>query len=78
VALRANQDALLDVLEAQDSLERVIKRLLDAEEAVMREGATPAKPPLRRPMNAAVQVMRGVALWDRDPADEPASLRAVQ
>lgn len=78
IAMAANTQATIDALDLEQRIERTIRELHRTQEAVRALGHTPMRPTFGRPMNAAAQVVQGVAFWDRDVADEvPSGLKVA-
>ena len=69
LVINANTRATLAALDFEKQLERVLRDLHQSQEAVQEIGCQPLRPSFGRAMNAAEQVVRGVAYWDREPAD---------
>jgi hypothetical protein len=69
--------ALLAGLAEEERLERVLDELHKAQAQALELGITPPRSSFRRVMAAAVQVHRGDAFWEREPA-EPTPLEVAR
>jgi len=77
IALRRNSAAILAALKEEERLERVLSELRDAQAWAAELGLTPAAPTFGRVMQAAADVHRGAAFWDRE-VPEPTPLEVAR
>jgi hypothetical protein len=77
LALQRNADAILAALAEEERLRRILDELRDAQAWAAELGLSPAAPTFGRVMEAAAQVHRGVAFWDRE-VPEPTPLEVAR
>ena len=69
LALQRCTEAIMNCLDEQQRLERVLDELHQAQLAAEHEGVIPPGVRFDPAMHAAWQVARGVAFWDREPTE---------